>query len=477
MASGERDGAAMNGRPLRIVHCVGFYFPESTGGTEVYVRDLVSELAAHSIEGAIVAATDGVPGRYLWHGTEVTRYRPDAVTQPAAPLDGTGADEAAAGRSVFQQIVAAANADIFHLHSWTTGAGLRHLQQVEQLGIPSVTTMHVASAICMRGTMLLEGKRPCDGRIDDTRCARCFALFRGLPSPAASLVSHLPRWDLTQTPIARLSSRAAALLSTRANIGRKAGQLHAMAELSSRIVTPSQWLCDALLANGIDRDKIVLSRQAASDAFARPDRPSRRTGDAALVIGYVGRIEVDKAPDLLLKAMAGVPAQVPVRLRVAGTGTNPNYSRLIAELAARDSRIEMVGLVEHAQVSTFLASLDVLAVPSRVMETGPLVVQEAQAMGIPVMGANIGGIAERVRDGIDGWVLQFDDPHPWTAAIIEAATKRDRVEQLSHNMQRTRSVADVASDMATVYRQIATEQTMEREAERDTPTALAEPIR
>jgi len=52
-------GAAGEAKRLRIVHCVGFYFPDSTGGTEVYVRDLVSALSRHSMDGTIIAATDG----------------------------------------------------------------------------------------------------------------------------------------------------------------------------------------------------------------------------------------------------------------------------------------------------------------------------------------------------------------------------------------------------------------------------------
>ena len=35
---------------LRVGHCVGFYFPENVGGTEVYVRDLVEGLASCSID-------------------------------------------------------------------------------------------------------------------------------------------------------------------------------------------------------------------------------------------------------------------------------------------------------------------------------------------------------------------------------------------------------------------------------------------
>jgi glycosyltransferase involved in cell wall biosynthesis len=89
-----------------------------------------------------------------------------------------------------------------------------------------------------------------------------------------------------------------------------------------------------------------------------------------------------------------------------------------------------------------------------VLETGPLVVQEAQALGIPVMGAGLGGIAERVRHDVDGWLLPFDDPRPWTDAIVEAATDRDKLTRLSGNLQRTRTIGDVAAEMAEVYRDV-----------------------
>lgn len=446
-------------RRLRVVHCVGFYFPDSTGGTEVYVRDLAKALLAHSIDGTIIAATNGADDRYQWQGVDVIRYQPNATDQPA---ESAGGDRI--GMTAFQKIVEGTRPDVFHLHSWTTGAGLEHLRQAAELGIPTVVTIHVPAALCMRGTMLLEGTRPCDGRIDDRRCARCFALCRGLPMPVAWLVSQLPKWDFHDGGATRISNRATALLSIRATAADKARQLHAMADLSKRLVAPSQWVRAALAANAIPLHKIVVSAQAASETFSRRT-PRLRDDDKEVVIGFLGRLVPEKAPELVIRAMAHVSKDVPVRLRMAGTGDGSAYERRIRRLAARDSRIEMVGLVEHEQVLQFLESIDVLAVPSHYMETGPLVVQEAQALGIPVMGANLGGIAERVRDGIDGWLLPFDDPRAWAEAIVEAVSDRDKLARLSRNMQRNRSVADVASDMASLYRDVvAAEASAEPEA-------------
>jgi len=450
-SSGAAAPAGAADRPLRVIHCVGFYFPDSTGGTEVYVRDLVAALTRHAVDSSIIAATDGAYDRYSWNGVDVVRYPTDAT----AGSPGLRPRSVHARRTAFQDIVEAARPDLFHLHSWTSGAGLPHLRQAARLGIPCVVTMHVPSALCMRGTMLLNDRKPCDGLIDDRRCGVCWALDRGMPRPLAPLVAFLPKWDVTDSLVSRLSQRAASLLSARANAETKARQLRSMATLSERIVAPSEWVRAALAANAVPPEKILVSGQAASDAFA--DRRPRPLGGAdrrEIVIGFLGRLEPYKGADMLVRALARLPADLPVLLRIAGVGSDAAYARRLEAAAARDPRIRLVGLVEHEQVPQFLRDIDVLAVPSRYMETGPIVVLEARALGIPVMGADLGGISERVHDGVDGWLLPFDDPAPWAEAIREAATDRAKVARLSGNMHRARSNDDVASEMAALYRQI-----------------------
>ena len=59
---------AQAGQRPRIAHCVGFYFPDMVGGTEVYVQDLLSELAKREVDGYVVAATNEVYREYDWLG-------------------------------------------------------------------------------------------------------------------------------------------------------------------------------------------------------------------------------------------------------------------------------------------------------------------------------------------------------------------------------------------------------------------------
>ncbi|MDP1967476.1 MAG: glycosyltransferase [Reyranella sp.] len=421
---------------LRVVHCVGFYFPDQVGGSEVYVRDLATALAERDIESSIIAATDGAYREYPWEGVPVFRY------------------PAHADRTYFQDLVRRLEPDLFHLHSWTTGAGLEHLRQVAELEIPSVITLHVPAAICMRGTVLLEGKTACDGRIDEQRCAWCWAEGRGLPAPAARLLARLPKW----TPPAWTSHsplrRAATLVSARAMAEIQAARLHEIARLSGRIVVPSRWMHAALRSNGIAADRLLLSGQAAGEAFAGGVRTPPGQSGRDIAIGFVGRLDAYKGVQTLVEAVSLLPAEAKLRLIIAGSTDEPENRRLIEEAAQRDRRIELLGALTHDRIPGFLDTLDVLAVPSRCQETGPIVVLEAHAMGVPVMGADLGGITERIRDGVDGWLLPFDEPRAWAAAMQQAVTDPAEVARRAANSLRTRSASDIAAEMAALYGEI-----------------------
>lgn len=426
----------------RVVHCVGFYFPENVGGTEVYVRDLARALRARSIESLIVAATNGGYQEYDWEDTKVCRYPSNW-----AELDGNDGR----GLSRFGELLSRLQPDIFHLHSWTPGAGLVHLAQAAGLAVPTVVTLHLVSSICMRGTMLLNGKTPCDGRIDETRCSHCWVLQRGAPEAVAFAVSRLPRIDATEWT--GLRRRIGTLLSIRTLVASKARELQTMAQLARRLVAPSDWVRAALLRNGVPPESIVVSRQAASPVFTdrllpQPARPAA----APLRIGYVGRLESFKGITTLTDALESIEDDV--RLLIAGTGVDPEFLQSLKDAAERDRRIHLIGPVNQDELPKFLSSVDVIAVPSQIMETGPLVVHEAHAVGVPVLGADLGGITERIRHGVDGLLLPFDDPRAWAHAIHELARDRALLTRLAANCGQARTSDDVASEMAALYRQI-----------------------
>ncbi len=80
-------------------------------------------------------------------------------------------------------------------------------------------------------------------------------------------------------------------------------------------------------------------------------------------------------------------------------------------------------------------------------------------MGVPVMGADLGGIAERIRDGVDGWLLPFDDPGAWAAARQRAAADPGEVTRRAASSVRSRTASDTAADMAALYDEVCVRST------------------
>jgi len=122
-----------------------------------------------------------------------------------------------------------------------------------------------------------------------------------------------------------------------------------------------------------------------------PREVSRPTHERT-TFGYLGRLDRAKGVATLVSAFRA--ARLDARLRIGGTG--PLLDDLRDEVG--DADIEVLGWVDAAEKETFFRSIDCLVVPSECRELAGLVVLEARARRIPVIGADIGGIPELVPE-------------------------------------------------------------------------------
>ena len=108
---------------LKIVQAVGWYHPDSLGGTEIYVSSLASHLrrCGHQV---LIAAPDpqiAAPRVYDHDGCEVFRY----PIPPSPTREEAQGEVAVRGTSYFHRWLADARADVVHFHTFVTGLGLR----------------------------------------------------------------------------------------------------------------------------------------------------------------------------------------------------------------------------------------------------------------------------------------------------------------------------------------------------------------
>jgi len=219
------------------------------------------------------------------------------------------------------------------------------------------------------------------------------------------------------------------------------------------VVAVSQWVSDVLRRNAVPAAKITLSRQGIGARGQVSLRTKQRAQAGPVRIAYFGRIDRDKGTDLLARALKMIPmalVEVDVFAIRRAAGPDRVYDWLAAQ-AQQDPRLTLRSAVSPHEVIGVMADYDLIAVPSRLLETGPLVVFEAFAAGIPVLGANLGGIAELVRDGVDGILVAPDDAAAWAAAIERLVEDRRAIDELRARIAPPRTMDAVADDMATLY--------------------------
>jgi glycosyltransferase involved in cell wall biosynthesis len=145
-----------------------------------------------------------------------------------------------------------------------------------------------------------------------------------------------------------------------------------------------------------------------------------RVPDAELTIGFIGRIVPEKGLDTLIEAVASLPRHG-WRLLIAGEVYPPLDP---AALRARTAGlpIEWLGVIPAAE---FYSRIDLLVAPAIWADPGPLIVHEAFANAVPVVGSRMGGIADLVDDGTTGWLFEPGN----VAALREILIDRIRAGQ------------------------------------------------
>jgi D-inositol-3-phosphate glycosyltransferase len=111
--------------------------------------------------------------------------------------------------------------------------------------------------------------------------------------------------------------------------------------------------------------------------------------------------------------------------------------------------------VPPAEVADWMRTADVVAIPSRREPLG-LAAVEALACGTPVIAANVGGLREVVRDGVNGLLIPTADPGALAAALGRLADKslRTRLGAAGPASVAGHDIRTAAAQMAEVWAEL-----------------------
>jgi glycosyltransferase involved in cell wall biosynthesis len=193
------------------------------------------------------------------------------------------------------------------------------------------------------------------------------------------------------------------------------------------VVVVASTLEQSDLSDGAGLRSVVVPHAVIGASVVRR-RPSN--GDE-LRVGFLGRLHPKKNLELLIDALALLPERV--SLHVAGDG--PPAYRESLEYRAMSSgvaeRIRWLGFIDGAEKDQFLASIDVLAMPSSFEGFGVAAV-EALSAGVPVIVSPRVGIADVVVEYRCGSVVA-SAAQEIACAVVELMKDSGRHHQLSEN--------------------------------------------
>jgi colanic acid/amylovoran biosynthesis glycosyltransferase len=200
---------------------------------------------------------------------------------------------------------------------------------------------------------------------------------------------------------------------------------------ASEIISVSQSWSDRLLTLGCPPEKVHTNYLGVDNSFF--DGVRGQFDPMAII--FVGRLVRRKGVHTLLESLGILrDRRVDAHLTVVGEG--PELSRLQRTAAEQNLPVRFLGKKTPTEIRDLLRQVAVLCAPStatggEMSEALGLVLLEAQAMSVPVVGTRNGGIAETLQDSLTGYLVDQESP----SSLADGLARLLGNENQNHNRQ------------------------------------------
>lgn len=429
---------------MKILLAVHHFPPRYSAGAELYTYRLARWLLARGHEAEVVCVED------------LDYRRPASLEAKPEHFDGIpvwrlslGMQGAPASWSYNHELInrwlaghlAVSQPDLIHLQSgYLLGGGV--LEVAQAAGIPSVVTLHDYWFLCPRFTLLRGDGKICSKVPDNPAdCAWCQQManrrYRLTDRVSAGLVTNL---------YLSVAENGKPIAERRTFLARALGR-------ASVVIAPSHFLAGHFVGR-VDADRLHVLPLGVDATLLRATPPA--PVDGPLKLAYIGQISAHKGVHVLIEAVRRLPAMPrPVELVIHGNlAANPAYARKLRGLIGGDRRITLAGPFVNQQIGAVLGPAHAVVVPSLWFENSPLSILEAQAAGRPVLASAMGGMAEMVRDEVDGLHFRPGDSGDLARQIGRLGEEPGLLGRLTAQTRVPPSIDEAMAAMLSLYEQV-----------------------
>lgn len=214
-------------------------------------------------------------------------------------------------------------------------------------------------------------------------------------------------------------------------------------ELIDYFIAPSSFLKERYIEWGIPKQKISVIENIQLNREKLLPR-SLSINETRNHFAFFGQILESKGLDIIFESLLIMQKQIRknIYFEIHGCnleGQSEQYkNKLIKYLKqfSSEKNIQYIGSYTQSELPKRLENIDWVVVPSIWWENSPVIIQEAFTYGRPVIVSDIGGMAEKVRNGIDGIHISMGNPKAWADTLTHLSLYTDRWNDLYNNILR-----------------------------------------
>ncbi|MEW5948585.1 MAG: glycosyltransferase [Thermodesulfobacteriota bacterium] len=228
-----------------------------------------------------------------------------------------------------------------------------------------------------------------------------------------------------------------------------------------------------LVSLGCRGEKVVILPQG-TDTKKFIFKGRKLPVNGKIILLTVARLSPEKGINDAVEAVSKISAHMQVEYRIVGEGPQrPDLEKLVGDLGI-GSTVRFLGAMGQEQLVDQYNEAHILLVPSiripnGLEETQGVVIQEAQATGLPVIATRIGGIPECIVDGRTGLLVEEKKPEDLANKIDFLIKNPDKYRELSHagwrDVEERFDIEKIGERLLKIYEDVFTRSRREQAAE------------
>jgi glycosyltransferase involved in cell wall biosynthesis len=229
-------------------------------------------------------------------------------------------------------------------------------------------------------------------------------------------------------------------------------------ELVDHFISPSAFLAERYVSWGVPKERVSV----IENLIPSPQPQNREVdfhGEPILRVGFFGQISLLKGINVLFDAarILKKAGESNIVFEIFGDYRSqpPEFQTdFSTRLSAAGYNVKYHGHYEHLRVDRLMCSVDLVLVPSIWWENSALVIQEALRNRRPVVCSDIGGMAEKVIAGRDGFHFAVGNAVALVNLLRRLAADRERLAAVTRSIQTPPPPEEIVAQHEVLYRQL-----------------------